>query len=76
MAPRISIWKQTLGMALRSLRRRSHASSCRKRNATSKVAPPQHSSENALLSATEVAGAMLSDGASVRLVPAEGVELQ
>ena len=38
-------WKGTLGTASRISTRRSHGHSRRKRSATSKVAPPQFSSE-------------------------------
>ena len=39
---RSSIWNGMLGIRARSEASRSHGSSCRKRSATSKVAPPQH----------------------------------
>ena len=47
-------------MRSRSAARRSHGSSCRKRSATSKVAPPQHSTESICGSACAWCGATRS----------------
>ena len=56
----MSICVHTPGAAAAIARSRSHGSSCRKRYATSKVAPPQHSNENARASSLPATAAPLA----------------